>query len=170
MSDDSFKTTLRNYATWYLSRKECSVFELRKSMNRRVISLSKKLQIEPPEGIATWIDEFLESWVKSGVLSDERFQKMATRSQLAKNKGYRAIQMKLQTKGVKLTPDAYKKHLEEEGVEDVKAYEVARIGELLRRKYPGYSSDRKIAQRAFGFLMRRGFSSSDIQTAMKTKE
>lgn len=166
MDPKAWKATLKNYGLWKLSKREYSVSDLKRSMIYRAKRIAKENEL-PVDDLYAEVEVLIDTWIRQSLVSDDRYKRMMVKSQVARKQGFQAIKYKLKAKGVNLDQETYQQLLTDDGIEDIESFELKRIGELLKRKYPEYRSDRKVAARAFAGLMRKGFSSSLIQKAMK---
>ena len=132
-----------------LSRKECSSKDLRDYLVRR--------ECESPV-----IDEVLESLIREGLLSDQRYARLMVRHQYLREKGPAYIRQKLREKGISLQSTEIQKIITE--VSETPESETAE--RVLIKKYPKAGVDPKERRKAFSALMRRGFSSDVAQRAL----
>ncbi|MCQ2479856.1 MAG: recombination regulator RecX [Clostridia bacterium] len=138
-----------NAGAQLLSRREHSSKEL----------YNKLLKNYEPEFAA----EAVARLVEIGMLNDERFANMYA-SELYEKKGYgkKRILYELNQKGVDRT-------LAEEAVEELFQDEdnIERIVDIIRKKYYNVQCDEKQRRRATAYLMRAGYSPSEIRRAME---
>ncbi|MCM0606188.1 MAG: regulatory protein RecX [Xanthomonadaceae bacterium] len=169
----NLKAELERYVMFLLSKREYATKDLVRCTTARAKLLLKKNKVETEVRdavIEKTITELIEKLTRLGMLSDERYMRMMVRHQVGRKLGFRAISLKLKQKGITLTSLCFKELMSDEGVTDTNEHDVGQILELVKRKYPGYSKDYKIKTRAFGFLVRRGFSIDLIQKALKLDE
>jgi SOS response regulatory protein OraA/RecX len=128
--------------------------------------------------------------VDLGLVSDLRVARAWVRAYLTRGKSGHVIRQSLGLKGVKLNDIAWQELYEEilrevaqqgpsvlgVGAEDsewnatdIKGAERERALQVLNRKYGRYQEDPKIARRAFGALVRRGFSVSIVKDLIPTR-
>lgn len=101
-----------------------------------------------------------------GLVNDESFaQRYAKDLFQRKRYGPMRVRQELRQKGI--DPELIDRLLEEYGDED--RY-IEQIGEVLRRKYPGWQEDEKIRRRAFSALQRLGYSYEQIRTGFSHAE
>lgn len=131
----------RDLALKRLGRRECTAKDIERHLLSKGVSTEVALRVVADLVSATYI-------------SDERYSKMLVREQAQRGKGPRVILQKLKEKGVKIELEQVKVLSQELGI--TSELEAARA--ILERKYPTALSDRKVANRAFQALLRRGFS------------
>lgn len=166
----NLKAELERYVMFLLSKREYATKDLVRSTTRRAKTLLKKNDVKlenPDTEISSIVTSLIEKLTRLGMLSDDRYMRMMVRHQVGRKLGFRAIAQKLKLKGITLTSAKFQELMNDEGVTNTKEHEITQILELVKRKYPNYSTDYKIKTRAFGFLARRGFSIDQIQRALK---
>lgn len=137
-----------NAGAQLISRREHSSKEL----------YNKLLKNYPPEFAAEAVAKLQEI----GMLNDERFAEMYA-NELFEKKGYgkKRILFELNTKGIDRT-------LAENAVEELFCEEdnIQRIVDIVRKKYYNIENDEKQRRRAAAYLMRAGYSGSEIHRAL----
>lgn len=119
--------------------------------------------------------------VELGMVSDQRLARALIRVQLLRGKSGHVIRQALRLKGISVTDARWKELYSEilressdgmanqalgwteepnldQSHQSTKAAERERAEQVLTRKYSRFSEDPKVARRAFGALIRRGFS------------
>jgi SOS response regulatory protein OraA/RecX len=139
--DPELLSIARNLALRRLNTREYSAGELKAYLGRKKVD---------PETAELVISELKER----GMINDERYARIVTRSQYLRGKGPGYIQNKLRTKGISLNRGKVSEIISDVG--DVSELETAR--RVVESRYPNAKADRKEAQRAYQGLMRRGFS------------
>jgi len=130
--------------------------------------------------------------VELGLVSDLRVARAWIRAYLSRGKSDRVIRQSLLTKGVKLTDEKWQElyqdllrefssahknpeslgtlsEASEWGPSDIKQTERERAQQILERRYQRYQQEPKIARRAFGALVRRGFSVSIVKDLIPSR-
>jgi SOS response regulatory protein OraA/RecX len=130
--------------------------------------------------------------VELGLVSDPRVARAWIRAYLSRGKSDRVIRQSLIIKGVKLTDEKWQElyqellrefssaHTDPErlsieseesewGPNDIKQTERERALQILERRYQRYQEEPKIARRAFGALVRRGFSVSIVKDLIPSR-
>ncbi len=87
-------------------------------------------------------------------VNDARYARMLVREQTLRGKGPAVIRQRLKQKGIALDPDLLKELAFEASGQSALEQAVA----IVERRYPRYRDDKREAQRAYGALIRRGFS------------
>lgn len=100
------------------------------------------------------IETVVADLVSSELINDRRYARVVARSQVNRGKGSIYVMHKLRQKGVKAELSEVKELVSD--VSDVSEVEAAR--QIVERKYPGFTTDRNEAQRAYQALLRRGFT------------
>jgi len=132
-------------ALWLISYRDHSEGELRQK-------LSKDYGEEA-------VDKAVERLMELGLINDENFAKKYAESLSRKHLSQRQIQQKLRLKGID-------KELSSETVEDLNLDEKEEIKALIEKKYIHKLSDEADLRRTIAALQRRGFSYSDIKSAI----
>ena len=143
-------------------RAKLRAMHLLESMDRTRAELEKKLQSSeyPREAV----DAALEYVTSFGYLDDKRYARHYVEYK-KQGRGKARLKMELTQKGVDRS--IIEEVLEEADLDDCRDT----IRELVRKKRRGDGPmDDKERQRIYGFLMRKGFSSSDILSVLKEKE
>jgi SOS response regulatory protein OraA/RecX len=147
----------RSLAMNRLSAKEYAAGEMKRYLRRKGVEKEEAQKI---------VDELVEK----GLISDSRFSSAMAREQANRGKGPRFLQLKLMQKGIRLN-ERQTKELFETAVPEAESEIIDRV---LERRYPALIQgaregqiDRKLQQRAFQGLLRRGFSSDTVKAAMK---
>lgn len=137
-----------NAGAQLISRREHSSKEL----------YDKLLKNYPPEFAAEAVAKLQEI----GMLSDERFAVMYA-NELYEKKGFgkNRILFEMKAKGID-------RELAENTVEEIFSEEdnIERMVDIIRKKYYNIENDEKQRRRATAYLMRAGFSGSEIRQAM----
>lgn len=121
-----------------------------------------------PEVVAQ-IDEVVGRLVELELLSDDRYARMMTRHQFQRGKGPGYIQGKLREKGVSIETSTIRQWITEYSGQGDGEAEIEQARRLIERRYQNHSSDKKVAQKAFGALVRRGFSFDIARKALKAE-
>ena len=103
---------------------------------------------------------------REGMVDDLRFARMMIRHQATRGKGPRYIHTHLRAKGVRMEIREIETILEELGVPS--GIEAAQA--IVERRYPEALNDRRIAQRAYQALLRRGFSYDVVSKVLFSKK
>lgn len=150
---------LANIALHYLERYASSAENLRRVLERRVY---KSLHAHPDldeQAARGWIDALIERYMEVGLLDDQAYAQMRTRSLLDRGEAPRSIAMKLAQKGI-ATDDA--KHALENLVEDFPDPELQAAITFTRKKRLGPYRDPELREekreRDLASLARAGFS------------
>lgn len=147
-----------------MSRSERSSWDLRENIARR---LGKKFPDAPRDEIASTVDGLVEKAVALGIVNDLRWAKMKIRSILS-SKGRRFAVSKLASLGTpKDIVQAAFDELENDGELKDESESVRLAWE---RKFSRLPADQKERQRQTGFLLRRGFSFSEVKNLYKALE
>lgn len=142
----------RSVALNRLSAREYSAGEMKQYLRRR------GLAADEAEKLVTTLCE--EGWI-----NDARYQRAMARVQLIRDKGPMAIMAKLRQKGVTLSLSEARKISDEESGKE----ELERVREILHKRWPQAAHDQAEARRAYGGLVRRGFSPSVVARAIREK-
>lgn len=143
----------KEHALKRLERRECSSQDIYQHL------IQKKVMPE----IATRV---VSDLTKLKLINDERFARMLTREQASRGKGPNYIRQKLRNKGVSLNVD----QIREISEETTHLTELDAAKAILERRYPRAALDRKEAMRAFQGLLRRGYSFSVTQEALRAQK
>ncbi len=136
----------RQLALRALTRREYASLELIRFLVRKKISRDDAEQAVAQLVRERWID-------------DQRFSGMLARTLWARGKGPRFIVAQLARNGIRAKESEVLRWVgEAASLTGEPADEAAAAREIVRRRYPGASSDRKVARRAMQALLRRGFS------------
>ncbi len=139
-----------NKAIDLISRREHSRKEL-------ITKLSQRGYTDVAQEVADKLQE-------SGYLDDERFANMyAQELKLRRNFGKRRISQELYMKGID-------RDIIYEVLENLEESPQEEIMDILSRKYPHCLEDEKNKTRAFNALIRLGYSSYDIRSALREYE
>lgn len=135
---------------------------LLEQMDRTKKQLTEKLEQNGYPKIC--VEEAIAYVEKYHYLDDERYAGNYIRFK-QKQKSRQRLKMDLMAKGV--SRELIEKALEEEYVAD----ETEQIRQLLEKRHYDYQGkDRRERQKAYQFLMRRGFQSCDVMKVLRTAE
>ena len=133
-----------------LDRRECSSQDIYRHLIKKGVSSE----------IASAI---VSELMASNLIDDLRFTRMLARQQAANGKGPNVIRQKLREKGIQIELAKVREITEE--VTQIKELDAAKA--ILERRYPTAALDRRESVRAYQALLRRGFSYSVVQQALK---
>ena len=135
-----------------LARRERTTGEIREYLESR----------EHPVDI---IEETIALLVQRRYLDDRRYAEAFTRLQGSREKGPTVIRQKLKAKGILLGDSEISIIVEAaQGKSDLE-----RAREIVEKRYPDFSTDLKVAQKAYLALVRRGFSYSIAREVVRKR-
>lgn len=151
-TEDDWRSYARDLCYRQLGMMERSVKQLRDSMSKNLV----------PDEIA---EETIQSFIESGLVSDERFADMFVRSKfIEKATSRRAIRQDLQRKGIDpATADAALEQISDEEEAQAAIDFAERKARSMRSLEPEVAR-----RRLYGQLARRGFSPGQISEAMRS--
>lgn len=152
-ASDRPEPTPRQRALGRLGRRECSQKELIDYLHGR-----KGVDLAEAQAVVARL-------ASEGLVDDLRYARMMIRHQALRGKGPRAIAQVLKQKGVPLPAATIEAICEEVGIAPER--ETAR--EWVERRYPKFREDRKVANRAYQALLRRGFNSQVARDTVFSK-
>ena len=137
----------KSRALWYLDRMDYS----EKALYNKLVEkgFSKKA-----------CSQVLAKFVELGLVDDRRYAERLSEKLLEGGHSKRAALQKMLLKGVPYD-------LAKEFLSDAETDEVANILLLIEKKYASKLSDPENYQKVYASLVRRGFSYSDVKTALK---
>ncbi|MEG1887024.1 MAG: regulatory protein RecX [Oscillospiraceae bacterium] len=143
----SYVARAKSRAMWYIERSDCSKKQL-------IQKLGRAFPLSAAVAAADRMEEL-------GFIDDERYAKHLAEVYLTERRvAPRKAEYMLVTKGIERDTAA-------EAVGQIETDSVDIICELIERKYKNKLSDEKLIQKTIAALARRGFSYSDIRTAIQ---
>ena len=137
----------KSRALWYLERSDCSKKQLIEKLHRNF-----------PESAAVYAADKME---ELGFINDRRYaERLATSYITEKRIAPKKAAFLMSSKGID-------RDLAKEMANDVETDSVEVIKELINKKYKNSLDDEKSLNRTVAALARRGFSFSDIRTAVR---
>jgi regulatory protein len=153
LEQDPLYQKAKSLAEAYCSRRECCLSEVRAYLKRKKVA-------------DKFSEEILKHLVKNQWLNEHRYLPLYVRAQARAGKSVRVIEQKLKQKGLRLSPEEVITIIKElTGIS-----ELQRAKEFIFRRYPKFSQDIKIQQKAFQALVRRGYPIEIASKAVKSEE
>lgn len=145
--EESYRSRAKSRALWYLERGDCSKKQL-----------VDKLRRSFPESAAVYAAGKME---ELGFINDRRYAERLAKSYVnEKRVAPRKAAFLMSSKGID-------RDMAKELANDVETDSVEVIKELINKKYKNSLDDEKSLNRTVAALARRGFSFSDIRTAIR---
>lgn len=163
--------SLREAGLRYLDRYDASAAKLRRILTQKARAIGMRLaesERPDPDTVTQWVDQILERFLESGVISDRRYSERLASSLRARGLGRRAIENRLRERGIEAEIARCAIEQTDEGCDDS---ELLAAGRLVKRRKLGYlrNEERRgdCRNRDLGTLARAGFS---WETARKALE